>query len=209
MDGATVSRIERWTRNLLEAEARKRGVRDAELRSRTELLRAIVQKNARKLVTSLLPMFGNKSAPPPRSHVLHASSPAPLPTPAAPQPPSRLAIERDHSELKLSWHVNDADTERARALLGHRGELALRIVTVRPDPARVVQSEVTEHGPLDASGRWTLLLSGPDANCVGAVGVRHGERFVSIVHTTARGPGRNSPHDPGLVTPLVRMHDGL
>ena len=74
MDGANVSRIERWTRNLLEAEARKRGVRDAELRSRAELLRAIFQhdygtrqslRNARKLVTTLidtanavLPLFG-------------------------------------------------------------------------------------------------------------------------------------------------------
>ena len=223
MDGATVSRIERWTRNLLEAEAKKRGVRDAELRSRAELLRAIVQhdygtrqslRNARKLVSTLIDtasaargMFGKSHAPPPPRAIQAPPAPTPLaaaapqiqraPEPAAapppaPQPsavaqsPSRIALKRDHAELELTWQVNDADAQRARALLGHPGELALRVVTVRPDPDKIVQSEITEHGPLNASGAWTLLLPTPDANCVGAIGVRHGERFVSIAHESSR-----------------------
>ena len=216
-----MSRIERWTRNLLEAEARKRGVRDAELRSRAELLRAIFQhdygtrqslRNARKLVTTLidtanavLPLFG-AHAPTPlqeRPRMQPAAKSHPLPVPAAgrapapqltaptkpeevPAAPSRIAIKRDRAELQLSWQVNDADTERARKLLGHRGELALRVVTVRADPSTIVKSEITEHGPLTASGAWTLLLPTTDANCVSAIGIRHGERFVSIVHDSSR-----------------------
>jgi hypothetical protein len=222
-----VSRIERWTRSLLETEARKRGVRDAERRSRTELLRAIFQhdygtrqslRNARRLVTTLidtanavLPLFGSHSERQERQErqerprmqpaasqtslhtPAHAAPPAPPPqltaaSTAAPEAaaPSRIASKRHRAELQLSWQVNDADAERARTLLGHHGELALRVVTVRADPAKIVKSEITEHGPLTNSGAWTLLLPAPDAKCVSAIGVRHGERFVSIVHDSSR-----------------------
>lgn len=118
---------------------------------------------------------------PPAPQLSAANAPA-----AVSGTPSTIAMKREHTELRLSWQVNDADAQRARALLGHHGELALRVVTVRADPAKIVKSEITEHGPLAASGAWTLLLPGPDANCVSAIGVRHGERFVSIVHESSR-----------------------
>jgi hypothetical protein len=99
-----------------------------------------------------------------------------------------LQLRRADGQLELSWQVNEQDAQRARTLLGSHGELSLRIVCVQADVAQVVRSSVTEHGPLDASGAWTWVLPGPDSHCVGAIGVRHGDRFVSIAHESSRVP---------------------
>jgi hypothetical protein len=232
MDGAAVSRIERWTRQLLEAEARKRGIRDPEVRSRSELLWAIAQhdygarqslRNARKLVGSLiqgatqaLPMFARRSSaqhatlPVPgadtgdawqaadEAHAaafLAVSQPLAAALVASPglqlgaaAEPSSLQLRRADGQLELAWQVNEQDAQRARTLLGQHGELSLRIVCVQADPKTVVRSSVTEHGPLAASGAWTCLLPGPESHCVGSIGVRHGDRFVSIAHESSRVP---------------------
>lgn len=211
-----MSRIERWTRQLLEAEAIKRGIRDPEVRSRTELLWAIAQhdfgarqslRNTRKLVGSLiqgatqaLPRFSRRGQAQPATLPRTESDAgrgaheqmlerafAPQPS-AAPPSPSRLQLRRADGQLELTWQVNDVDTQRARALLGQHGELSLRIVCVQPDATQVVRSSVTEHGPLDASGAWSWVLPGPEAHCVGSIGVRHGGRFVSIAHESSRVP---------------------
>lgn len=219
-----MSRIERWTRHLLEAEARKRGVIQPEARSQTELIAAILRhdyasnhslRNARKLVGSLLggassalellqPPQERPSARP--AHKLLSSrppaaeprveqpaaappeppAPVPPPTAASADLPTRLTQHRKHAELKLHWQISEQAAERARQLLGSRGELALRVVSVRPDPQHIVQSDVTDHGPVEARGEWSVLLPSPDAHCVSAVGVRHGDRFVSIVHESSR-----------------------
>lgn len=203
-----MSRIERWTHNwtrqLLEAEARKRGIRDPEIRSRVELVRAILQhdygarqslRGARKLVSSLLdgaaqalPLLGSMRD---RSERREASLPGGRPAEAnRPQPPaappSNLQLRRDKDRIELKWQLNPQEVERARRALGYPGELALRVICVQADPAQVVRSEVTEHGPLDASGAWLMALPGPDASCVGSVGIRHAQHFISIVHTSSR-----------------------
>jgi|GEM_PF-3781215 hypothetical protein len=203
MDGTAVSRIERWTRHLLEAEAHKRGIRDPEVRSRTELLFAIAQhdvsarprqglRSARKLLGSIvesLPLLGSRS-----SHPAKQFSPPPIPA-AEPATqltestvPSRLQLRRDAGQLELTWQVNPRDAQRARRLLGQHGELSLRIVCVQADPQHVVRSSLMEHGPLDPEGAWSWTLPGPDTHCVGSVGVRHGEQFVSIAHESSRVP---------------------
>jgi hypothetical protein len=207
-----VSRIERWTRNLLETEARKRGIRDPEARSRTELLWAIAQhdygarqslRTARKLVGNLvegashaLPLFssrrGQAAERQPSPLPVTTLDPRPQPAAAQPQlpaaPPSSLQLRREAGQLELSWQVNARDTQIAQSLLGQPGELSLRIVCVQPDPTQVVRSSVTEHGPLEPEGVWSWTLPGPDSHCVGAVGVRHGDRFVSIAHQSSRAP---------------------
>jgi hypothetical protein len=220
-----VSRIERWTRFLLEGEARKRGLAEPETRSRPDLLRAIVQHeykagnglrdNARRLVSSLIESAASAALP------LLTSVTKPNPPPAATRPPERepsttqirtrdtaqvypaqdthpyaasagatshIVLQRNRGELRLMWQITDFATEQARRLLGHPGELALRVVSVRPDATLVVGSEISEHGPVTASGAWTLVLPSVDAHCVGSVGLRHGERFVSIVHSSSRAP---------------------
>lgn len=196
-----MSRIERWTRHLLEAEAKKRGIRHPELRSRTELLWAIAQhdvnprqglRSARKLVSGLvdsLPLLSSRRAA--------ARQPDPLPAIAQPKAaatlsestePSRLQLRRGAGQLELSWQVNPADAQRARRLLGQHGELSLRIVSVQADPERVVSSSITEHGPLEPHGAWSWTLPGPETHCVGSIGVRHGDQFVSIAHESSRVP---------------------
>lgn len=202
-----MSRIERWTRNLLETEARKRGIRDAEARTRTELFWAIAQhdygarqslRSARKLVGSIvdgLPLLSRRNAErqPAPLPVSTASTPETSPQPpAAPTQlpaatvPSSLQLRREDGQLELSWQVNARDTQLAERLLGGPGELSLRIVCVQADPAQVVRSSVTEHGPLDPNGVWSWTLPGPDTHCVGAVGVRNGDRFISIAHQSSR-----------------------
>lgn len=98
----------------------------------------------------------------------------------------RLTCEgAPHSGLLLRWTISDEGERRARAVLGlgdSDGELTVRLVSIRPDAERVVRSEITEHGPVAASGEWS---PGPllDAErCVAAIGMRAGDRFVSIVH---------------------------
>lgn len=90
-----------------------------------------------------------------------------------------------HSGLRLRWAITHEGERRARAVLGvsdDDGELTVRLVSIRPDAERIVRSEITEHGPVAASGEWS---PGPllDAErCVAAIGLRAGDRFVSIVH---------------------------
>jgi hypothetical protein len=203
MDGAAVSRIERWTRRVLEIEASKRGVQQPEHKPSGELLAAIVQRDsglqtARKVVrswvrsaSSVLPGFGKKRAPEPHAPApASAHEPAALPAPApAPQlmaATTELRQQRHAAELKLFWQVSREAAERAQTLLGSPGELALRVVAVRADATQIVTSEITDHGPIPASGEWHMVLPSADAHCVSAVGLRHGERFVSIAHESSR-----------------------
>ena len=205
-----MSRIERWTRQLLEAEAHKRGIRDPEARSRTELVLAIAQhdvsarpreslRSARKLLGSIvesLPLFGSRSSQDKQPSILPipAAEPRVQPVAAAPSlltestEPSRLQLRREAGQLELTWQVNPHDAQRARRLLGQPGELSLRIVCVQADPQQVVRSSVTEHGPLEPEGVWSWSLPSPDTHCVGSVGVRHGDKFVSIAHESSRVP---------------------
>jgi hypothetical protein len=89
------------------------------------------------------------------------------------------------SGLVLRWNITGEGERRARALLGlaeSDGELTVRLVAIRPDPDQVVRSEITEHGPVSASGQWELGPLADVARCVATVGLRAGDRFVSIVH---------------------------
>ena len=296
-----LNRIERWTRQVLEQEARKRGIRDPEVRSHTELARLILRhdyvsphglRSARKLVGALLesasatlrasliddeqrqsaadmrpaaraPAAADPereakpaSAPPfarrPSANIpdsatgsspavdrassgapaaVHSSDPAlatrrerepdatgpdharerevgaaspdrarePEPT-TGPQAavgaqerkdPAAASVRLDQArpaprELHVRWNISDQAAERARMLLGERGELAVRLVSVRADPTHVVLSDVTEHGPIEPRGEWIAELASDDTHCVTSVGVRSGTRFVSIVHRSSR-----------------------
>jgi hypothetical protein len=192
-----VSRIERWTRRVLENEAHRRGVKAPEHKPSGELLAAIVHQDAglaRQVVRSLMQsagaLLGKRFARDTQVAPARPREPAALPSPA-PQPmaaTTRLRQVRDAAELKLSWQISQQSAERAQRLLGSPGELALRVVAVRADATRVVTSEITDHGPIPPSGEWHMVLPSADAQCVSAVGLRHGERFVSIAHESSRAP---------------------
>ena len=245
-----LNRFERWTRRVLELEARKRGIRDPEVRSHAELARMILRhdyasthslRSARKLVGAWFESAGaalplarertpqplERAAVPYGARQPHAATPEPIISSTAAseraaatadaqrravaaqrfdkleqaaeaaavaaetQPftfgPERLEYSRpEPRELHLRWQISEQGKARARALLGERGELAVRIVSVRADPAHVIQSDITEHGPVENRGEWTAQLASEDTYCVSAVGLRNAGQFVSIVHRSSR-----------------------
>jgi hypothetical protein len=100
----------------------------------------------------------------------------------------RLQSEGDTSTgLLLRWQISEAGQQRARAVLGTEGELAVRLISIRSDADRQVRSEVTEHGPVAASGEWQTPPLPPGVRCFAAAGLRSGERFVAIVHVHPGG----------------------
>jgi hypothetical protein len=119
----------------------------------------------------------------------------PVEAPGLPEPPpdlervsmpaigDRLQCEGEpEAGLLLRWNITEAGQRRARAVLGRDGELTIRVICIRPDPERVVRSEVTEHGPVEPSGQWQTPALPATVRCFAAVGLREGERFVAIVH---------------------------
>jgi hypothetical protein len=104
-----------------------------------------------------------------------------------PETDDRLSCEGDPSAgLVLRWNVTEGGQLRAGAVLGEHGELALRIISIQPDPERVVRSQITEHGPVGEQGQWQAPALAPGARCFAAVGLRAGNRFVAIVHAHPR-----------------------
>lgn len=103
--------------------------------------------------------------------------------PEFPDDGDRLWCEGQPAQgLRLRWALSELGQQRARAVLGSDGELAIRVVSIAFDPIRVVRSEITEHGPIDASGEWTAPALTDSARCFAAVGLREGQRFVAVVH---------------------------
>jgi hypothetical protein len=118
-----------------------------------------------------------------------ATAPRPLPTPGElPKlelPPSGDLLETQlvsPRELRVRWRVSEEGKARAEALLGGAGKLTVRVVSIVPDPERVVRSEVTEHGPVEATGEWTVGLSDESVRRFASIGLSDAERFVSIAH---------------------------
>jgi hypothetical protein len=110
-----------------------------------------------------------------------------------PEPRERFLCEGEPEKgLTLRWDISDEGRARARAVLGAgegEAELTLRLVAIRPDPdpVKVVRSEITEHGPVSAAGEWSLGPLRQAARCIAAIGLRAGDRFVSIAHALPTG----------------------
>jgi hypothetical protein len=101
--------------------------------------------------------------------------------------------------LTVRWTITEQGKERAAAVLGRGGELAVRIMAVVPDPELVVRSEVTEYGPVESSGSWTARALPRGARCFTAVGLRANNRFVAIIHAPARTIGVSTEAPPALL----------
>lgn len=93
-----------------------------------------------------------------------------------------VAILGERGARAVTWRVEASGVARARALLGRDGELTLRIVTVEVNVDHAVTSRSRDRGPIEARG-FELLDVEPGARIVISVGLRAGDRFVSIVHT--------------------------
>jgi hypothetical protein len=113
--------------------------------------------------------------------------PEPTELPTLPTTSDNVTLQAQEGRaLHLAWETTDAGVARAQAVLGSAGELALRLVAITPDPTRVVRSEITERGPVEAQGDWTAPAVESGARCFAAIGVRSGGRFVAIAHAPAR-----------------------
>jgi hypothetical protein len=113
-----------------------------------------------------------------------------------PQAGDRLECSGMPAEgLTLRWQVTAAGERRACAVLGSDGELTLRVVSIQPDPERIVRSEITEHGPVAAAGEWQAPGMPAGARCFAAVGMRSGSRFVAIVHAHPNAPSAATSAD--------------
>ncbi len=128
------------------------------------------------------------------AEALRANTDALLPAQELPKPPEKLRKPVPESTdlleclpaagggVHLRWRITQQGEARARTLLGSEGELAVRVVTIRPDAQRIVRSEITEHGPIALSGEWNAELAEGGARRFAAVGLRDDRHFVSIVH---------------------------
>lgn len=104
----------------------------------------------------------------------------------APPDDAHIRWERSESGEHITAHfdVSDSGIARAQAVLGQRGELTLRLVTIRPDVSKVVRSEVEDHALPGNEGAFEIGPVDPSARCLLSLGLRAGERFVSITHGT-------------------------
>jgi hypothetical protein len=92
----------------------------------------------------------------------------------------QVTVERG-STLAIRWNVTTLGVDRARMVLGEEGTLAVRVVIITRGDTDITSIPV-EHTPVPITGQTWLDEVTPGALCVAAVGLRSGDRFVSITH---------------------------
>lgn len=93
------------------------------------------------------------------------------------------AVPVKREALLVSWKVTSRSIERARKVLGGEGTLAARLVVVARDRGAHVRSDTLEHGPIDDTGEHLFPSIPLGARCTASVGLRAGDRFVSVAHS--------------------------
>ena len=92
----------------------------------------------------------------------------------------QITVERG-STLAIRWNVTSLGVDRARMVLGEEGTLAVRVLVITRSDTDIATTPV-EHTPVPVTGQTWLDEVTPGALCVVAVGLRSGDRFVSITH---------------------------
>ena len=90
-------------------------------------------------------------------------------------------VRTERAGVHLTWSISESEIERARALIDSEAVLCVRVVAFSPlrdDVLRQVQDRpgVEPRGECDAGM--------VDGRAIVSVGLRSGERFVSITHHT-------------------------
>ena len=83
--------------------------------------------------------------------------------------------------LHVEWQMSQRDVQRSEALAGQEAVLCLRFVTFEPGRDDV-RREVIDRPFVELSGACDLGTA--DVRGVVSIGLRSGERFVSIAHHT-------------------------
>ncbi|MDB4986384.1 MAG: hypothetical protein JWN04_1562 [Myxococcaceae bacterium] len=128
-----------------------------------------------------------RAAPPPEEHEPSAPSDGKAPMArsleSAPVSPALHGLEvvRPHAGglLTLRWAVTQAEVTRAQALVTGKSVLCVRLVNFSKRRADVVR-EVQDRPNVELSGQCEI--GEPQQRAVVSLGLRAGDRFVSIAH---------------------------
>lgn len=81
------------------------------------------------------------------------------------------------------WRLDALRTTRGRALLGGDGLPTLRVVRIVAHPDHSVESHRDDRA-LEGTSGFTRIEAEPDARLVVSIGLKHAERFVSMLHAS-------------------------
>ncbi len=101
-----------------------------------------------------------------------------------------VAVPLRAGEALVAWHVSEGALRRARSLVGDQAALVLRAIVLDLGEGGAPRRRVQEES-VSAAGERMLQLEGR-SRVVAAVGVRAGDRFVSIAHAPALEVGEPS-----------------
>jgi hypothetical protein len=110
--------------------------------------------------------------PPPRASELSAGG-------AAPSDVVGLQLTHSQGGLRLAWSISQPEIARARSLIDSDAVLCVRVVAFSPLRDDVLR-EVQDRPNVDPQGSCDVGLV--DGRAIVSVGLRAGERFVSITH---------------------------
>jgi hypothetical protein len=102
-----------------------------------------------------------------------------------------VAVPLRAGEALVAWHVSEGALRRARSLAGNDASLVLRAIVLDLGEGGAPRRRVREED-VAAAGERMLQLEGR-SRVVAAVGVRAGDRFVSIAHAPALEVGEPQP----------------
>jgi hypothetical protein len=102
-----------------------------------------------------------------------------------------VAVPLRAGEALVAWHVSEGALRRARSLAGDDASLVLRAIVLDLGEGGAPRRRVREED-VTAAGERMLQLEGR-SRVVAAVGVRAGDRFVSIAHAPALEVGEPQP----------------
>ena len=98
-----------------------------------------------------------------------------------------VSVLMEHAETTqaiVAWHVRSAAVTAARKLSTENAPLVLRTIVLQP-VGDTVQRNVSER-PVEREGELAVAVPG-GARLIAAVGLRAGERFISIAHAPTLG----------------------
>jgi hypothetical protein len=114
------------------------------------------------------------------AETMHEPQPQPAPTRSSRPPPVVLDVSRDpDGMLRAQWSIGRADVARSERLAGEKAILCLRLVSFEPGRDDV-KREVLDRPFVDLTGACELGTA--ELRGVLAIGLRAGDRFVSIAH---------------------------
>jgi hypothetical protein len=90
-------------------------------------------------------------------------------------------VRTEHAGIRLSWSVSEAEVARARAFTDADAVLCVRVVAFSPLRDDVLR-QVQDRPGVELRGDCDVGII--DGRAIVSIGLRAGERFVSITHHT-------------------------